>query len=165
MEGSDRHVILADQYGLHRITILEARHSGSHHVVLVPGDCLVMQLAALARLAGRVPTLPALPLYPTAAQRHRLCQLLRVLDAIEEVESPGPTLRRIAETILYPGRDLGRAIEWKCSSERRQTQRVLKHAIRMMECGFRSLHAGRCGMPYRGDCSDAISSWQGSGNP
>lgn len=79
-------------------------------------------------------------LYPTAAQRRRLALMLAALDF---ADGSTPSLRRIAEAVLYPRHDLGRAIEWKSSSQRRQAQRLVNGARHLVETGYLDLLKGR----------------------
>ena len=47
--------------------------------------------------------------------------------------------RLVREKTSYPRSDLGRAIEWKSSSERRHTQRLVSEAHHLMRQGYRAL--------------------------
>lgn len=87
----------------------------------------------------KAPTLLA----PTDYQRHRLIQLLRILDSITHHPQGSPTVREIASGTVFPNSDFARAIEWKSSSERRQTQRLLSEARYFARTGYRHLLKGR----------------------
>lgn len=156
-DGHDRHLVLADRNGLHRVTVVSPDHANGHHVAIVPDDCLAIRLAALEQFVGNGSPAAIGCLQPTAAQRHRLTLMLQVLDRLNATELPKPTLRDIAEAVLYPRHDLGRAIEWKCSSERRQTQRLVNSARYLMQGGYRQLLKGRLAGPGSKNTASAIS--------
>lgn len=163
-DKASRHIVMLDRFGLHRMTIVAVEHPGGHHFAITPGDCLVIRLAALARLAGTESGQSAVFSGPTAVQRHRLDLMLRILDCLEIPTGPTPTLRHVAKTVVYPGRDQGRAIEWKCSSERRQTQRLLNGAVLLMRGGYRELLTGRIGGAGRASITGAIGQFPGGEN-
>lgn len=73
--------------------------------------------------------------------------LLRILDRLAGPETCLPTLRTIAMDVVYPHSQFGRVIEWKSSSERRQTQRLVSEARFLMKAGYRDLLKGRMGRP------------------
>src|SRR5690606_31049688 len=79
------------------------------------------------------------PTRPTNYQRRRLELLLAILDSHFLPDGRRRTLRQLAQTIIYPGSDLGRAIEWKSSSQRRHTQRLVNEAHHLMRQGYRAL--------------------------
>jgi len=79
------------------------------------------------------------PTKPTNYQRRRLELLLSLLDSQFLPDGRRRTLRQLAQTVIYPRSDLGRAIEWKSSSERRHTQRLVSEANHMMRQGYRTL--------------------------
>lgn len=136
-------MVLSDHSRIHRVTILAPDHPDGHLVAIVPDGCCALRLAALHRFVGKGVCASVGCLYPTAAQRRRLIQMLQILDCLHATERPKPALRQIAETVLYPGHDLGRAIEWKSSSQRRQTQRLVNGARHLMQEGYRELLKGR----------------------
>ncbi|MGE8134106.1 DUF2285 domain-containing protein [Novosphingobium subterraneum] len=156
-DGHDRHLVLADRNGLHRITIVTPEHPYGHHVAIMPDDYWAIRLAVLEQFAGNASLGTFGCLHPTTAQRRRLTLMLKVLDCLNATKLPKPTLRGIAEAVLYPRHDLGRAIEWKCSSERRQTQRLLNSARYLMQGGYRELLKGRLAGPGGKHTASAIS--------
>lgn len=79
------------------------------------------------------------PTGPTKYQRRRLELLLAILDSQLLPDGRRRTLRQLAQTVIYPRSDLGRAIEWKSSSERRHTQRLVCEAHHLMREGYRAL--------------------------
>lgn len=156
-DGHDRHVVLTDRNGMHRLTIIEPDHLGGHHVALVPDDSWLTRLAALELFARRDSAMTNARLHPTPAQRRRLTLMLQALDLLNAALRPKPTLRHIAETVLYPRHELGRAIEWKGSSQRRQTQRLVNSARHLMQDGYRELLKGRIAAPVGKSTAIAIS--------
>lgn len=155
-DGADRHLVLTDNNGFHRLMITEPDNPGGHHAAILPDDCWSMRMAAALQFFGKGPSLPIDCLRPTAIQRHRLIQMLQVLDCLDAPERLKPSLRQIAETILYPRQDLGRAAEWKCSSQRRQTQRLVTGARRFMQGGYCELLKGRISPVLSRSCAGAI---------
>lgn len=146
-DGTDRHMVLSHHSRLHRVKIVAPDHPGGHHVAIIPDSCWPMRMAAALRLFGTETCLPHDCLHPTAAQRSRLNWMLQALDFLHATERQKPNLRQLAETILYPRHDLGRAIEWKNSSQRRQTQRLVNGARHLMLEGYRELLKGRISRP------------------
>ena len=78
-------------------------------------------------------------LKPSAYKRYRLSILLAILDLLEAASPKQVTLRELAKALIYPGLKAGRAIDWKTSSHRRQTQRLVAEAHRMAAEGYREL--------------------------
>lgn len=156
-DGHDRQLVLADRNGHHRIKIMAPNHTNGHHVAIVPDDCLAIRLAAIEQFVGRGSPAAIGCLNPTAAQRHRLTLMLQALDCLDATKLPKPTLRHIAETVLYPSHALGRAIEWKSSSERRQAQRLVRGACHLMQGGYRELLKGQVPRPNGANSASAIS--------
>lgn len=142
-DRGDRHLVLTDSTAIHRLMVVSPDHRAGHHVAIVPDDCWGIRRAALDQFVGGNSGDGIGRLQPTSAQHHRLILMLRILDYLNATEPPEPTLRSIAETVLFPRRDLGRAIEWKCSSERRQTQRLVSSARQLMQGGYRQLLKGK----------------------
>lgn len=155
--GSDRHLVLNDRNGLLRVTIVAPDHPGGHYVAIVPDGCWTSRVAAFMQFAEKRSPPAASCLHPTTAQRNRLNLKLQILDCLDATEQPKPTLRQIAATILYPRHDLGRAIEWKGSSRRRQTQRWVNSAQHLMQGGYRALLMGRISHPVRTDNARKIN--------
>lgn len=148
-DGSGRHLVLGDRHGRHRQLI---RTSGTRpdagYFVAADGH-LTMRLAAIARFhkpaCREAGTKGRSSLRPTDYQKHRLVLMLRILDRLAGPDGPPPTLRNVAMDIVYPKSQFDRAIEWKSSSERRQTQRLVNEARYLMRTGYRYLLKGRTG--------------------
>ena len=141
-----RHLVLADRLGRHRLLVKEADRSTDLACLISPDTWQELRIAALSAFIGqRVSKSFALAqraLHPTASLAHRLIIMLRILDCISEPGSPPPSLKTIASKVVYPWADFGRTIEWKSSSERRQTQRLVAQARFMTNTGYRNLLKG-----------------------
>ena len=141
-----RHLVLDYRKRRHRMLIM-ARHSeGSNYIV--PGDLwLRTRLTAIeafdasCREHGRSKSDDAL--FPSAYQKHRLTLLLNILDTVNRPDKDVVTIRDIAQHVVYRNADFGRTIEWKSSSHRRQTQRLLNQAHFYVRGGYRLLLEGR----------------------
>lgn len=68
--------------------------------------------------------------------------MLAILDHLVGATDKEVTIRSLAETFVFPGTGSGRSIEWKTSSSRRQTQRLVREAIAMTNGGYRKLLNG-----------------------
>lgn len=110
-------------------------------IAMIPIDChLALRYRALARLKAHVDGIaPPANIggdIPSSYQRYRLNLLLRILDIMA---APGTSARDVAMQAIYPGQNLGRATEWKGSSQRRHTFRLIREARDMMTTGYRAL--------------------------
>lgn len=142
-------MVIAAPSGRHRL-LVRAQSAGARSGYFVAADAhLEMRLAAIARYhepKGRSSCVVGRqPLRPTDYQQHRLVLFLRILDRLVDPEKPHPALRNIAMDVVYPKSQFGRAIEWKSSSERRRTQRLVNEAKHLMRTGYRELLKGRAG--------------------
>lgn len=137
-----RHYVLEGRQGRHRLVIDPAPGTGTTAAIACNLDHDVLaRLEAATALLKRLGT-PSF-LRPTPFQCHRLSILLSILDTIEQLGEENATTRRIASAAIYPGRDFGSALEWKTSSFRRQTQRLVAEARRMTKTGYRQMLAGQ----------------------
>jgi hypothetical protein len=134
-------IILADPDGDHYL-IADAISPAQPLAVLIPLDdsfhiraeaALRFQRRLFGRAAGPLPR--ALTLTP----RHRL-RLVRMVRALDG-RSAGATYREIAWVLF--NRQWQSATEWKTSSIRAQTIRLVKDAHTMMRGGYLRLLAGR----------------------
>ncbi len=148
--------MLSDRQIRHRILIKPPASSVSGYVVS-PDRWVRMRLDAIKAFDERTrPGRRATPNYslkPSGYQKSRLTLLLKIIDALHQ---PGDgrfaTLREIAKKVIYPNMDPGRAIEWKASSHRRQTQRLIAEARALVDGGYRFLLKGT--MPQRDKISE-----------
>lgn len=137
-----RHLVLKGRQGRHRLLIDPTLKTRTTPVIACNLDHhIVARLDAATALFNKGGTPPFLR--PTPFQRHRLCTMLSILDTVERLGKAAATSRRIASTAIYPGMHFGSAIEWKTSSHRRQTQRLVAEAKHMARNGYRKLLAGR----------------------
>ena len=135
-----RHIIFEGKCRRYRILIKPARLGLQGGYILQHDPWLEARISAIRdfnkALEGRETVKPA---RPTNYQRRRLELLLAILDNQFLPDGRRRTLRELAKTIIYPKSDLGRAIEWKSSSERRHTQRQVSQAHHLMRQGYRAL--------------------------
>lgn len=148
-DTAHRYLILSDRLGLHRLLVIEPNSSTGHVYAIVPDSWQENRAAAVARFGRscerKQPNAHPAGLFPTAYQRHRLELMLKMLDHLAETHQTDRAARSIAQHVIYPRHKLGRAIEWKSSSERRQTQRLLNTARFLAQEGYRELLKGRIG--------------------
>ncbi len=91
------------------------------------------------RLSGAPPARRGQLFKPTAYQQYRLKLLVAVLDMVNPPTGEAATTYRVARTLVYPHMKNCSSAEWKSSSERRQTQRLIDEALTLMRGGYRSL--------------------------
>lgn len=138
-----RHMVVANPDGVHRLWLREPQ-LGAPPAVIIPADRNFAQcIAAVTRFERRLRGVgcgqPQSGYRPTAFQRNRLFLLLNLLDA----EKAGASRREMASALLYRNSvPMGRA-EWKGSSQRRRTHRMIDEAKHMMGGGYRALLLGR----------------------
>ena len=135
------HLVLADSLGRHRLWMQD--RTGAHpEYRVVPDEWLDMRMAAIQALhesPRKDPNPRVRPgLIPTEYQKRRLKLLLDILDRLA-LTGNRATTREIATSVVYSHSEHGRAIEWKSSSARRQTQRLVSEARYMMKEGYRRL--------------------------
>jgi hypothetical protein len=148
--------VLGDWRRRHRI-LIKPPGSSLRGYVVSPDPWVRMRLDAIKSFDERTrPGRRATPndsLKPSGYQKCRLTLLLKIIDALNQ---PGDgrfvTLREIAKKVIYPNMDPGRAIEWKASSHRRQTQRLIAEARVLVDGGYRFLLKGT--MPPRDKISE-----------
>lgn len=137
-DGQRQYLVMRSAYGTHRIEFL-ANAAPMMPVVTFPLDAFVsMRLTCLeAFTSGKKIPVPA---RPTPYQASRLALFLAILDRLDTASGASATIRAIAEEVVFPSRVFTtRAIEWKSSSVRRQTQRLVAAAKAMRDKGYRSL--------------------------
>lgn len=141
--GEARYLVLRGNFGAHRIELAASDPCAAPSVALGLDASLMARLGCLEALASGKPDVPQ-RLRPTPCQAARLGLMLAVLDRLGgEADNP-PNLRAIATELAFPGVDLpARAIEWKSSSIRRQTQRLIATAKSVRDGGYRHLLQGR----------------------
>jgi hypothetical protein len=140
-----RHLVLSD--GKRRYRLLVKPTGSTHSGYLVHRDRWVRtRLAAIQAFDRSFPNFSNAKsndrLLPSPNQKRRLALLLNILDTMHRSDRRVATTRKVAQTVVYQNTDLGRAIEWKSSSSRRQTQRLINEAQFLVEGGYRWLLKG-----------------------
>lgn len=140
-----RHLVLGDVDGFHHIWLRDMHSMQSFAYVIVRDAAIAMRLAAVQRLDRRLAGAPPLRLpnafRPAPRQRRRLNLLLDILDVLHEPVG-AKTSYDIARRLLYPDLKLGRGMDWKSSTERRRTMRLIEQARSLMNGGYRDLLRG-----------------------
>ena len=136
------HLVLADSGARHRLLVMASARPGGDNYLIPQDQSVPIRLAALDAfhrcVAGSAVPTKRYPLRPTTYQSRRLHLLLAILDNLARAPE-GVTLREIAGTLVYRGLSAQRAIDWKSSSQRRQTQRLVAEARRMASHGYLDL--------------------------
>lgn len=135
--STGHHLVVTEDGYRHRVSVTPpAVDLPAGYFVPLAGP-ITVRLAALAAFHGDWRTSAALR--PTLYHRARLDLLLAILDRLGSSHDDRPTVRQIAEDLIYPGVKSERAIDWKTSSHRRHAQRLIVAAISMRDVGFWSL--------------------------
>lgn len=147
MLSDGRHIVLGDVDGPHHIW-LRSDELQLPLAFAIPSDELadLRQLAATRlhrRLRGAAVARKIRAHRPSRYQRHRLDLLLAILDQIALAGAARATTYQIARTLVYPNIRFRNNAEWKSSSQRRQTQRLVDDAIKLMQDGYRVLLRGK----------------------
>lgn len=136
------HLVLAGGGARHRLLVMASARLGGDNYLIPRDQSFPIRLAALDAfhccVDGSAAPSVRNQLQPTAYQSHRLHLLLAILDALARAPE-GVMLKDIAGTIVYRGLSAQRAIDWKSSSQRRQTQRLVAEARRMASHGYLGL--------------------------
>jgi len=141
--GAIRYLVLRGSCGAHRIELAVNACHRAPSTTLALDASLMIRLGCLEALASGKPDVP-LRLRPTLGQAARLGLMLAVLDRLGNEANGTANLRAIAAELTFPGADLpARAIEWKSSSIRRQTQRLVAAAKGLRDGGYRQILRGR----------------------
>ena len=136
------HLVLAGGGARHRLLVMASARLGGDNYLIPQDQSVPIRLAALDAfhccVAGSAVPTKRYQLRPTTYQSQRLRLLLAILDTLGRAPE-GVTLREIAGTLVYRGLSAQRAIDWKSSSQRRQTQRLVAEARRMASHGYLDL--------------------------
>jgi hypothetical protein len=142
-----RHLVLQSEHMRHRLLIPSASMGDGPCYPVKADRWLETRTAAMLALHRSVksggPGAMASVLVPSDYHRFRLMLLLRILDRLSPSVPSRVTTKQVAQDIVYPGTEIGRTIDWKYSSQRRQTQRLIKEALEMMMSGYRLLLKGK----------------------
>jgi Uncharacterized conserved protein (DUF2285) len=98
-----------------------------------------IRLAAAKRFQQRL----AGCLFLTSFQHSRLALMLRIIDFLAEASDISNPVRETARHIAFSHSVFANANEWKTSSERRRTQRLMDGAAYLASEGYRDLLHGR----------------------
>src|SRR3546814_6839953 len=93
------------------------------------------------RLGGATPSQQGVACRPTPFQRRRLNLLLDILD-LTQTPDERPTSYEIARRLIYRNATIGRGQEWKSSTERRRTLRLMGQENRLITGAYHSLLRG-----------------------
>lgn len=141
--STGRHIVLADPDGPHRIWLRTAMPDRVLAYVIVRDAAIDLRIAAMRRLdrrlAGERPMPVPAGFQPSTFQRHRLGLLLDILDAFDTRERGTITTYEIASRLIYRGMTIGHGDDWKTSSQRRRTQRLIEEAFALMEGDYLKL--------------------------
>lgn len=141
--GGGRYLVIRNAKGAHRMELGTDPIAAGPRVELPLDASLGARLACLQAHALGGSACSA-RLRPTAYQAGRLALMLEILDRLDDADNSHCDTRSIAAELVFPGAELPRrAIEWKSSSLRRQTQRIVATAQTMCERGFRRLLYGQ----------------------
>lgn len=141
--GKKQYLVMRGAFGAHRVELAVEPDCERPSIALCFDAWLPSRLSCLEALASGKPDLP-LRARPTPYQAGRLGLLLAILDRLEDERNGPAKLRDIATGLVFPGADLAtRTIEWKSSSLRRQTQRLVASAKSLRDHGYRHLLHGR----------------------
>lgn len=142
---ADRHGIslVADgQRARHRVHLVACTgRSGEPRFALRTDQWVNVSFAALAALLRQA--IPAHPFLPTPFRRERLVRMLAILDLLDVSSDNPATVRQVAQEITFRGLSWLRAAEWKASSQRRHTQRLIAEAEAMRDRGYLKLLLGQ----------------------
>lgn len=135
--------MLGDVDGAHRIWLRATAPEGALAYVVVRDAAIDLRIAAMRRLdrrfAGAGPMRMPPGFHPSDFQRHRLGLLLDILDAFETRGQGSVTTYEIASRLIYRGMTIGHGDDWKTSSQRRRTRRLIDEAFALMEGGYLKL--------------------------
>jgi len=140
-----RHMVLGDDGGPHHVWQRHVSRSRSLAYIIVRDDAIETRRRAAQRLdrrlGGAPPSQQGGAFRPTPFQRRRLNLLLDILD-LTQTPDERPTSYEIARRLIYRNATIGRGQEWKSSTERRRTLRLIGQARRLMTGDYRSLLRG-----------------------
>lgn len=143
-----RHLVLERQGRRSRLSVVAPEPGTGPSYLLSADPALDIRLAALQvicdRPSGRSRSPASGCLRPSPYQSFRFRLMLKILDAAGSAPGEFPSMRELADILGRSYEADQRAIDWKSSSTRRQTQRLVAEARRMAASGYRDLlYAGR----------------------
>lgn len=139
-----RHIVIGDDERPYQI-FLPGKLCEETFYQITRDHQIGLRLTEIVRLERKLAGLAPGPcaLRPTEFQNYRLNLLLDILDARYGSGRAMLTTYDLAQAVIYPGMKMGRGAEWKASSQRRRTQRLIEEAEGLMNGGYkRLLHRG-----------------------
>lgn len=139
-------MILSHGQRLYRLCLL-ADDPGLPLACVIPRDSMAIVRHGVSACfegmlsQGQYPHLHETP-HPTEFQQQRLQLLCDILDLVGVSGAESLSTHELAFRRIYPGMTVSRGAEWKSSSHRRRTQRLIAEARAMMNGGYRALLAG-----------------------
>jgi hypothetical protein len=131
-----RYLALNGEDGVHRVLVEGEDSADKLGALTVLDEHLPLRLHAISRfhawLAGTAQDKAPCDV-PTPYQAARLHRMLRILDALAAAAPRQVSSREIAETIIYHGVSFASPMEWKISSERRHTLRLIAQAVALRD--------------------------------
>lgn len=138
-----RHIVLGDIDGPHHLWLRSNDPTKPLAFAIICDSLAELRYKAAARLGRRLlgapPARRSQIFRPTAYQQYRLTLLLAVLDMVNLPGAAAATTHMVAHSLVYPRMKDCSSAEWKSSSERRQTQRLIDEALTLMRGGYRTL--------------------------
>lgn len=141
LAANGRHLVIVVDGALHRLWIRDLR-CGQSLAYVIPCDQVSPRLSAIdrfERVLTRRPSVRVEDVMPSAFQRTRLRLLLAIYDHLQSDLGGRPHTYDVARQLVTPRMTLARGSEWKGSSERRRTQRLIAEARFMVARGYRGL--------------------------
>lgn len=133
-----RHLVIDDGLGRHRLWLRNPTPGARLAFVITNDRRFDLHTALARRLWRRTLGDAAQPLppkcRPTPYQRHRLAQLLALLDA----DQAGAARQDMAALVTRGWRPLS-SLDWQNSSMRRRVHRLVKEAVSLKNGGYRRL--------------------------
>lgn len=143
--GDGLHLVIGARAVPHRVWVRRAATDDDPEIVVIPDQWAELRTAAVDRflrfVRGRRADSKARGLRPEATQAARLHLMIEVLDALAQGREQA-TARAIAERVVYRHTVFGSAAEWKSSSHRRQTHRLIRRAVAIRDGGYLQLLNG-----------------------
>jgi hypothetical protein len=137
-DRNEHHLVVAKDTARLRLCLRATPPRCPDCLVILRDRCAVVRLAAAARFERVTRGLrpgPDRAASPSAYRRSRLVQLLSIYDALDA----GADQRDIAFGLVFPRHRPLIGANWKGSSERRHTLRLIADARRLVTGGYRKL--------------------------
>lgn len=140
-----RHIYFATPGGIQRLWLPDSSSNVSLVCKVPLGSDFEARAEALLALQSASANPPigrrSRRLIPSRFQHHRLNLMLKTLDCLAD-SGTGSPVRDIARLVTFPHTRFASSAEWKGSSERRQTQRLIAQACSLADGGYKALLRG-----------------------